>query len=247
MKLTNNQRPAARVVEVTKVYGEGEAAVHALDGVSLDFESAGFSAIMGPSGSGKSTLLHCMAGLDRPTSGNILIGDSDLTLLNERELTLLRRTSIGFIFQAYNLLPTLTAAENIELPVRIAKGSLDRERFRDVVAVLGLDGRLDHRPAELSGGEQQRVAAARALFPRPKVIFADEPTGNLDSKTGTQLLEYMRRSVDEMGQTIVMVTHDAHAAAIADRVVFLADGKVIDELVGPTYEKLLDRMKQLGD
>lgn len=247
MESPNTEQLAARVIEVTKIYGEGDAEVHALNKVSLDFESGGFSAIMGPSGSGKSTLLHCMAGLDRPTSGNILIGDTDLTTLNEKELTLLRRTSIGFIFQAYNLLPTLTAAENIELPVRIAKGTPDLQRMGDIVGVLGLEGRLDHRPSELSGGEQQRVAAARALFPRPQVIFADEPTGNLDSKTGIQLLEFMRQSVDEMGQTIVMVTHDAHAAAIADRVVFLADGEVINELVGPTYEKLLDRMKQLGD
>jgi putative ABC transport system ATP-binding protein len=247
MESPNGNRPAARVVEVTKVYGEGDAAVHALDGVSLDFDFGGFSAIMGPSGSGKSTLLHCMAGLDRPTSGNILIGDTDLTLLNEKELTLLRRNSIGFIFQAYNLLPTLTASENIQLPVTIARGTPDRSRLADIVKVLGLDGRLDHRPSELSGGEQQRVAAARALFPNPRVIFADEPTGNLDSKTGTQLLEFMRQSVDELGQTIVMVTHDAHAAAFADRVVFLGDGKVIDDLVGPTYKKLLDRMKQLGD
>lgn len=247
MKSPNGNTPAARVIEVTKVYGEGESAVHALDGLSLDFESGGFSAIMGPSGSGKSTLLHCMAGLDRPTSGNILIGDTDLTLLNEKELTLLRRNSIGFIFQAYNLLPTLSAAENIELPVTIARRSPDASRLAEIVKVLGLDGRLDHRPSELSGGEQQRVAAARALLSRPKVIFADEPTGNLDSKTGTQLLEFMRQSVDDLGQTIMMVTHDAHAAAFADRVVFLEDGKVIDDLVSPTYKKLLDRMKQLGD
>lgn len=247
MKSPNVDTPAARVIEVTKVYGDGESAVHALDGLSLEFESGGFSAIMGPSGSGKSTLLHCMAGLDRPTSGNILIGDTDLTLLNEKELTLLRRNSIGFIFQAYNLLPTLSAAENIELPVTIAKRTPDPTRLADIVKVLGLEGRLDHRPSELSGGEQQRVAAARALLSNPRVIFADEPTGNLDSKTGTQLLEFMRQSVDELGQTIVMVTHDAHAAAFADRVVFLEDGKVIDDLISPTYKKLLDRMKQLGD
>lgn len=247
MKSPNGNTPAARVIEVTKVYGECESAVHALDGLSLDFESGGFSAIMGPSGSGKSTLLHCMAGLDRPTSGNILIGDVDLTLLNEKELTLLRRNSIGFIFQAYNLLPTLSAEENIELPVTIARGSPDPSRLSAIVKVLGLEGRLDHRPSELSGGEQQRVAAARALLSNPRVIFADEPTGNLDSKTGTQLLEFMRQSVDELGQTIVMVTHDAHAAAFADRVVFLEDGKVIDDLISPTYKKLLDRMKKLGD
>lgn len=238
---------AARAVELSKVYGSGEAAVYALRGLSLEVEKSRFTAVMGPSGSGKSTLLHCMAGLDRPSEGKVFIGDTDLTLLKDKALTVLRRERIGFIFQAYNLLPTLTAGENVELPIRIARGKPDEGWMSEVLGVLGLEDRLGHRPSQLSGGEQQRVAAARALAPKPDVIFADEPTGNLDSRSGAQLLDFMRRSVDEFGQTIVMVTHDPHAASYSDRVVFLADGRVVSEMRGPTYERVLDRMKSLGD
>jgi putative ABC transport system ATP-binding protein len=238
--------PAARTSELTKVYGEEEAAVHALRGVTLEIERAKWTAIMGPSGSGKSTLLHCMAGLDRPTSGKVWIGETDLTTLREKKLTVFRRTRVGFIFQAYNLLPTLNAQENIELPSRIARKSPDGSWMSQVLQVLGLGDRLTHVPAELSGGEQQRVAAARAMAAKPEVIFADEPTGNLDSNSSSQLLDFMRKSVDEFGQTIVMVTHDAQAASRADRVVFLADGQVQTEISAPTYERILDRMKALG-
>lgn len=234
---------AARAVEVTRTYGSGEATVHALRGVTLEIPYREFTAIMGPSGSGKSTLLHCMAGLDRPTSGKVFIGDTELTTLKDKQLTLLRREKVGFIFQAYNLLPMLTAGENIELPVRIGRKRPDAVWMQKVLEVLAISGRLDHRPSELSGGEQQRVAAARGLVPKPEVIFADEPTGNLDSRSGSQLLEFVRRSVDEFGQTVVMVTHDATAAARADRVVFLSDGLVIDELGVPTSEGILDRLK----
>ncbi|HET9249811.1 MAG TPA: ABC transporter ATP-binding protein [Actinomycetota bacterium] len=236
---------AARAIGLSKTYGEGDAAVRALDEVSVDFERARFSAIMGPSGSGKSTLLHCMAGLDSPTSGRVLIGDVDLTALSEKDLTLLRRRSIGFVFQAYNLVPTLTAAENITLPLDIAGEDPDPAWFDQVVDTVGIRDRLSHRPAELSGGQQQRVAGARALVTRPEIVFADEPTGNLDSKAGHEILAFLRSAVKDHAQTIVMVTHDAAAASFADRIVFLGDGKVVDEMVDPTTERVLDRLKAL--
>ena len=238
---------AARAVRITKVYGRGETAVTALDEVTVDFAVGRFTAVMGPSGSGKSTLLHCMAGLDRVTSGEVWIGGSELSRLSERELTLLRRDRVGFVFQAFNLLPTLTAAENIELPLAIAGRRPDRTWYDRVVDAVGLRARLDHRPAQMSGGEQQRVAGARALVAKPTIIFADEPTGNLDSRSGAELLSFMRRSVDEFGQTIVMVTHDVTAAAHADRVLFLADGRIVDEMSRPPAGRVLDRMKQFGD
>ena len=216
---------AARAVSVSKVYGTGETAVRALDDVTVQFPAGRLTAVMGPSGSGKSTLMHCLAGLDRVTEGEVWIGDTELGKLSERQLTMLRRTQVGFIFQAFNLLPTLTAAENIELPLAIAGTKPDPAWYRQVIDAVGLRARLGHRPGELSGGEQQRVAGARALVARPTVIFADEPTGNLDSRSGAEILGFMRRSVDEFGQTIVMVTHDPTAAAYADRVLFLADGQ----------------------
>jgi putative ABC transport system ATP-binding protein len=236
---------AARAIDLRKVYGEGQAAVEALRGVTVEFEVGRFTAIMGPSGSGKSTLLHCLAGLDAPTSGKVFIGDVDLTTLDERRLTLLRRERIGFVFQAYNLVPTLTAAENITLPLDIAGRSADRGWFDTVVAAVGLGDRLDHRPSELSGGQQQRVAGARALVSRPTIVFADEPTGNLDSRSSAELLTFLRAAVDDHGQTIVLVTHDAAAASRADRVVFLGDGRVVDEMPEPTAERILDRLKLL--
>ncbi|GIV00260.1 MAG: ABC transporter ATP-binding protein [Actinomycetota bacterium] len=236
---------AARAEGLTKVYGEGHAAVRALDGVTVAFEAGRFTAIMGPSGSGKSTLLHCMAGLDTPTAGRVFLGDVDLTTLSERQLTLLRREKVGFVFQAFNLIPTLTAAENITLPLDIAGRRVDRAWFETVVDTVGLRHRLAHRPAELSGGEQQRVAGARALVSRPEIVFADEPTGNLDSRSGAELLAFLRGAVRDHGQTIVMVTHDPVAASHADRIVFLADGRVVDEMRGPTTEAVLDRLKAL--
>ena len=236
---------AARAVGLTKIYGEGHAEVLALDEVSVEFERARYTAIMGPSGSGKSTLLHCMAGLDAPTSGQVFIGDVDLTALSEKALTLLRRRSIGFVFQAYNLVPTLTAAENITLPLDIAGEDPDGDWFDVVVDTVGIRDRLSHRPAELSGGQQQRVAGARALVSRPEIVFADEPTGNLDSKSGHEILGFLRSAVKDHGQTIVMVTHDAAAASFADRIVFLGDGKVVDEMLEPTTERVLDRLKSL--
>jgi putative ABC transport system ATP-binding protein len=228
-----------------KVYESGPNQVRALDGVSVEFERSRFTAIMGPSGSGKSTLLHCLAGLDSVTDGNVYIGDSDLGTLSDRELTLLRRKRVGFIFQAFNLVPTLNAAENITLPIDIAGSKADQSWFGRVIEVLGLGDRLKHRPSELSGGQQQRVAVARALASQPEIIFADEPSGNLDSKTGAQLLGFLRRAVDEFSQTIIMVTHDPLAAAYADRVIFLADGRVVDEIENPTAEAILDRIKSL--
>ena len=237
--------PAARAMDLRKVFGEGQAAVEALRGITLDFDAGRFTAIMGPSGSGKSTLLHCMAGLDRPTTGRVFIGDIDLTTLDEKRLTLLRRDRVGFVFQAYNLVPTLTAAENITLPIDIAGRDVDRTWFDTVVRTVGLGDRLHHRPSELSGGQQQRVAAARALTSRPAIVFADEPTGNLDSRASGELLEFLRSAVDNHGQTIVMVTHDATAASRADRVVFLGDGRVVDEMREPTAEGILDRLKLL--
>ena len=239
-------RLAARAVDAVKVYGSGDAAVRALDGVTVEFPAEHFTAVMGPSGSGKSTLLHCLAGLDSLTTGKVFIGEVDLTTLNERKLTMLRRDKVGFIFQAYNLVPTLTASENITLPMDIAGKKTDRGWFDRVVQTIGLTDRLTHRPSELSGGQQQRVAAARALASRPEIIFADEPTGNLDSRSGAELLDFMQRAVGDFGQTIVMVTHDPNAASYSDRVVFLNDGRVVDEMHQPTAERVLDRMKEIG-
>jgi putative ABC transport system ATP-binding protein len=236
---------AARAVELTKVYGHGDAAVRAIESISVEFERGRFSAIMGPSGSGKSTLLHCMAGLDTPTSGRVFIGDVDLTTLSEKQLTLLRREKIGFVFQTFNLIPTLTAAENITLPLDIAGDKPDRAWFDTVVDTVRLRDRLDHRPSELSGGQQQRVAGARALVSRPEIVYADEPTGNLDSRSGHELLGFLRSAVDDHGQTIVMVTHDAAAASFSDRIVFLQDGAIVDEMLEPTTERVLDRLKSL--
>jgi putative ABC transport system ATP-binding protein len=237
---------AARVEAAVKVYGSGDAEVRALDGVTHDFPRGRFTAIMGPSGSGKSTLMQCMAGLDRLTSGKSYIGDIELTGLTEKRVTEVRRDNIGFIFQAFNLVPTLTALENIRLPLDIAGRKPDEAWLKSVVDTLGLADRLKHRPTEMSGGQQQRVAAARALVARPKIIFGDEPTGNLDSRSSAQLLDFMRRAVDEFGQTIVMVTHDPGAASHADQVIFLADGLIVDEMSAPTAESVLDRMKTLG-
>jgi putative ABC transport system ATP-binding protein len=239
-------RAAARAVDAVKVYGRGDAAVRALDGVTVEFAAGRFSAIMGPSGSGKSTLLHCMAGLDRLTAGRVCIGDVELSGLDEKRLTQLRRDKVGFVFQAYNLVPTLTAGENITLPLDIAGEAPDGPWRDTVIDTVGLRDRLDHLPSELSGGQQQRVAAARALVSRPEIVFADEPTGNLDSRAGAELLAFMQRAVREFGQTIVMVTHDPIAASYADRVVFLEDGTVVDEMLEPTQERVLDRMKSLG-
>jgi putative ABC transport system ATP-binding protein len=236
---------AARAVDLTKVYGHGDAAVRALDGVSVDFDRGHYSAIMGPSGSGKSTLLHCMAGLDTPTSGQVFIGDVDLTALSEKQLTLLRRKKVGFVFQTFNLIPTLSAAENITLPLDIAGEKPDQAWFDTVVDTVGLRDRLSHRPSELSGGQQQRVAGARALVSRPEIIYADEPTGNLDSHASHELLEFLRSAVKDHGQTIVMVTHDAVAASFSDRIVFLEDGRIVDEMLEPTTERVLDRLKSL--
>ncbi|MEZ5157255.1 MAG: ABC transporter ATP-binding protein [Candidatus Nanopelagicales bacterium] len=239
-----NPSPAASAAELTKVYGEGEAQVLALDSVDIDIEQGRFTAIMGPSGSGKSTLMHCLAGLDSVTSGRVTIGDVDLTELKDKALTALRRDQIGFVFQSYNLIPTLTAEENITLPLDIAGTKPDKQWLELVIDTVGLRSRLDHKPSELSGGQQQRVACARALASRPAIIFADEPTGNLDSRSGAEVLGFLRRSVDEFGQTIVMVTHDPNAASYAQRVVFLADGRIVDEMADPTPERVLDRMKR---
>jgi putative ABC transport system ATP-binding protein len=239
-------RPAARAIDAVKVYGRGAGEVRALDGVTVDFRRGEFTAIMGPSGSGKSTLMHSLAGLDELTSGSVLIGETDLTTLSDRNLTKLRRDRIGFVFQAFNLVPTLTALENITLPMSLAKRSVDREWLDEVVATVGLGDRLKHRPSELSGGQQQRVAVARALASRPEIVFADEPTGNLDSRTGAEILSFMRTAVREMGQTVVMVTHDAVAASYANRVVLLTDGRLAGEILDPTAESVFDTMKYLG-
>ena len=233
---------AARAVALSKVYGEGETQVVALRSVDVEFETGRFTAIMGPSGSGKSTLMHCMAGLDSASDGKVYIGESDLTTMKDNDLTRLRRERMGFVFQAFNLVPTLTAEENITLPMDIAGRKVDQEWFALVIGTVGLADRLTHKPSELSGGQQQRVACARAMATRPDIIFADEPTGNLDSRSGAEVLGFLRRSVDEFGQTIVMVTHDAHAAAYADRVVFLADGEFVDELIDPDAPAILERM-----
>jgi putative ABC transport system ATP-binding protein len=236
---------AARAVDAVKIYGKGDTAVRALDGIDVEFGKGEFSVIMGPSGSGKSTLMHCLAGLDTLTSGQILIGDTDLGTLDDKHLTKLRRDRVGFIFQAFNLVPTLTAEENIALPAALAGTKLDQSWVDLVVKTIGLQDRLKHRPNELSGGQQQRVAAARALATQPEIIFADEPTGNLDSRSSAEMLSFLRRSVREFGQTIVMVTHDPSAAAYADRVVFLADGRIVDEIREPSAERVLDRMKNM--
>ncbi len=236
---------AARAEDLRKTFGKGDAAVQALRGVSVDFVAGEFTAIMGPSGSGKSTLLHCMAGLDKPTSGRVFIGDVDITKLKEKELTRLRRDHVGFVFQAYNLVPTLTAKENITLPLDIAGRNVDRSWFDTVVEAVHLGDRLSHKPSEMSGGQQQRVAGARALVARPDIVFADEPTGNLDSRSGAELLAFLQSAVRDHGQTMVMVTHDASAAAYANRVVFLEDGNVADEMRDPTAERVFDRIKLL--
>ncbi len=236
---------AAHAVGATKIYGEGDTEVRALDGIDAHFEQGRFTAIMGPSGSGKSTLMHCLAGLDTLSGGQVYIGATDLSSLSERDLTLLRRDKVGFVFQAFNLVPTLSALENITLPMDLAGNDPDEAWLDHVVDTVGLADRLTHLPSELSGGQQQRVAVSRALASRPEIIFADEPTGNLDSTSGTEILQFMRDAVDDLGQTIVMVTHDPVAAAFADRVIFLADGKVVDELLDPTAEQVLDQMKQL--
>jgi len=243
---TERTGTAARAEDAVKVYGTGDAEVRALDGITVEFPAGRYTAVMGPSGSGKSTLLHCMAGLDSLTSGRVFIGDTDLTALSEKQLTMLRRDKVGFVFQAYNLVPTLSAEENITLPMDIAGRDPDRSWFDTIVQTVGLGNRLKHRPAELSGGQQQRVAAARALASKPQIVFADEPTGNLDSKSSAELLGFMQGAVRDFGQTIVMVTHDPNAASYADRVLFLGDGRVVDEMTEPTAERVLDRMKSLG-
>ncbi|MFC8508754.1 ABC transporter ATP-binding protein [Streptomyces sp. NPDC057411] len=242
---TGRRAAAARVVDAVKVYGGGETEVRALDGVSVDFPAGRFTAIMGPSGSGKSTLMHCAAGLDTLTSGSALIGDTDLSALDDRRLTLLRRERIGFVFQAFNLLPTLTVAENITLPLDLAGRSPDRDRLDALIDAVGLRDRLHHRPSRLSGGQQQRVAVARAFAGSPDVVFADEPTGNLDSRSGEEVLRLLGDTVRSTGRTVVMVTHDPVAAAHADEVVFLADGRLVDRIQNPTSELVLDRMKSL--
>jgi putative ABC transport system ATP-binding protein len=239
--------PAAQAIDAVKVYGRGETAVRALDGVNVAFETARFTAIMGPSGSGKSTLMHCLAGLDRLTSGQVLIGDVDLGSLDDKSLTMLRRDRVGFVFQQFNLVPTLTAIENLTLPLDLAGHKPDQEWLDSVVSTLRLGDRLKHKPSELSGGQQQRVAVGRALATRPTIIFADEPTGNLDSRAGAEVLGFLRNSVGAWGQTVVMVTHDPVAASYANRVVFLADGRIVDEMSDPTTEKVIDHMKRIGD
>jgi putative ABC transport system ATP-binding protein len=241
------QQAAARTVDAVKIYGKGQTEVRALDAVTVEFAAGRYTAIMGPSGSGKSTLLHCVAGLDSLTSGKAFIGEADLSTLNDHQLTILRRDHVGFVFQAFNLVPTITAEENINLPMLLAGRKAEREWLSKIIGTLDIGDRLQHRPDEMSGGQQQRVAVARALASRPEIIFADEPTGNLDSRSGTEVLGFMRRAVDEMGQTIVMVTHDPIAASYADRIVFLADGRIVDEMHQPTAERVLERMKRFGE
>ena len=240
------QAAVARTEHATKVYGSGETAVRAIADVTVECAAGRFTAIMGPSGSGKSTLMHCAAGLDSLTSGEVFVGDVALGSLSDRELTLLRRDRIGFVFQSYNLIPTLTAIENITLPSALAGRKPNREWLDGVIETVGLRDRLSHRPSELSGGQQQRVAVARALATRPQIVFADEPTGNLDSRAGAEILEFMSQAVRDLAQTIVMVTHDPAAAAYADRVVFLGDGAIVGELADPTAESVINRMQQLG-
>lgn len=245
--LADSLNIAARAVGASKIYGSGDSEVRALDGVDVSFEKGKFTAIMGPSGSGKSTLMHCVAGLDSLTAGSVFISDTDLSSLNDKQLTELRRQKVGFIFQAFNLIPTLSAEENIMLPLTLGRSKGDRTWIDGVIDTISLRDRLTHRPSELSGGQQQRVAIARALASQPDIIFADEPTGNLDSKTGSEVLTFMRRAVSDLGQTIVMVTHDAVAASYADRIVFLADGKIAGEMFSPTAQKVLDYLKHLGE
>jgi len=237
----------ARAIDAVKVYGSGDTEVRALDGVTVELPGGHFTAIMGPSGSGKSTLMHCLAGLDNLTSGRVFIGDVELSQLSDKELTLLRRERIGFVFQSFNLIPTLTALENITLPMDLAGTQPDQAWIDEVVSTVRLGDRLKHRPSELSGGQQQRVAVGRALASRPQIIFADEPTGNLDSRAGAEILEFMRNAVRSLGQTIVMVTHDPVAAGYADTALFLNDGRIVDTMSDPTAQKVLDRMKQFGD
>jgi putative ABC transport system ATP-binding protein len=244
--ITTTTAVAARAVAATKIYGTGDAAVRALDAVNVELADGRFTAIMGPSGSGKSTLMHCLAGLDDLTSGQVFVGEVELGSLADRDLTLLRRERLGFVFQSFNLVPTLSAAENIALPALLAGKRPDEEWVQSVVDAVGLRDRLTHRPAALSGGEQQRVAVARALAMRPDIIFADEPTGNLDSRSGAELLAFLHRAVRQLGQTVVMVTHDPSAAAQADTVVFLADGRVVDEMTEPSSEAIFDHLKTLG-
>ena len=239
---------AAQAIGLTKIYGSGDTQVRALNSVSADFVRGEFTAIMGPSGSGKSTLMHCLAGLDTATAGSVRIGDTELTGLSDKRMTQLRRDRIGFVFQAFNLVPTLTALENITLPMDIAgkrRSAEDQAWLQSVIDTLGLGDRLGHRPSELSGGQQQRVACARALAGRPEIIFGDEPTGNLDSRSSGEVMGILRSSVSQLGQTVVIVTHDPRAASYADRVVFLADGEIVDEMYAPTAESVLDRMKNL--
>ena len=241
------QKTAARTEDAVKIYGKGQTEVRALDGVSVEFAAGRYTAVMGPSGSGKSTLLHCTAGLDDLTSGRAFIGDVDLSTLGDQRLTILRRDRVGFVFQAFNLVPTISAAKNITLPLLLAGRQGDQAWISKVIEITGIADRLEHRPSELSGGQQQRVAVARALASRPQIIFADEPTGNLDSRAGAEILSFLRRAVDEMSQTIVMVTHDATAASYADRILFLADGRIVDEMVHPTAADVLERMGKLGE
>jgi putative ABC transport system ATP-binding protein len=238
---------AAGAVNASKIYGSGDNQVKALDDISVTFERGRFTAIMGPSGSGKSTLMHCLAGLDSLTSGDVFIGDTYLSRLSDKQLTQLRRDKVGFIFQAYNLIPTLSASENITLPLSLGGRKPDKEWYDRIIDTVGLGNRLHHRPSELSGGQQQRVAVARALVSKPEIVFADEPTGNLDSHSGSEILTFMRQAVTQLGQTIVMVTHDPTAASYADRIVFLNDGKAVDEMIEPTVERVLDRLKKFGD
>ena len=237
----------ARAVDAVKIYGKGDTEVRALDGVTVDFPTGRYTAIMGPSGSGKSTLMHCVAGLDTLTSGQVFIAGVELSSLSDKELTRLRRERIGFVFQSFNLIPTLDAMENITLPIDLAGAKADQAWVDQVVKTVGLADRLNHRPSELSGGQQQRVAVARALASQPAIIFADEPTGNLDSRAGAEILEFMRQAVRDLGQTIVMVTHDPVAASYADHVIFLVDGQVVDDMPDPTAEKVLDRLKAFGE
>jgi putative ABC transport system ATP-binding protein len=245
--LAETRTVAARAVSATKVYGREDQAVTALDSIDVEIPGGRFTAVMGPSGSGKSTLMHCLAGLDSLTSGEVYLGDTELGSLDDRALTALRREHVGFVFQAFNLMPTLTAIENITLPYALAGRTPERDWVDHVIGSVGLGSRLHHRPSELSGGEQQRVAIARALATRPELVFADEPTGNLDSTTGAEVLEFLRAAVRTMDQTVVMVTHDPVAASYADRVVFLSDGRIVGAMDGPTPERVLDALKTIGD
>ncbi|MBT94820.1 MAG: peptide ABC transporter ATP-binding protein [Acidimicrobiaceae bacterium] len=245
--VTVDTAPAARASAASKIYGKGDTLVTALNNVDVSFQAGKFSAIMGPSGSGKSTLMHCMAGLDNLSGGKVFIGDTDLTQLSEKELTLLRRTNVGFIFQSFNLIPTLNAMENITLPIDLSGDKVDKDWVDQVTEVVNLSDRLKHKPNELSGGQQQRVAVSRALASKPNIIFADEPTGNLDSKSGNEILEFMRLATTELGQTIVMVTHDPVAASYSDRVIFLEDGQVVGEIIEPSADSVIDQMRTFGN